>query len=449
MKTTLQKMLALLCCACLLLGMCACSKDASTEVNAAVPAGTAAAADGMPTPAPARDEAKEGLAVSGKTEALYGDVEVPAGAAPEYAGEMPAAVEDGEGDGPVDAPPIASEPMQPSSFVLTAAEWNDNDNWPFFTNLVNAQTIAFPVYGVDPRYRIKVTLTDEAGNPLNGETVSLKNGDLVMWTAQSDKNGVAYLFYSDETEPTDVWVGGKTQPIPQKEESGDAQNPGVMRPANELTFTVAATAPAKTDLQVMFIVDTTGSMGDELAYLQKDFASIAEDVGTDGVSYSVNFYRDEGDEYVTKCSAFSSDIDAVRSQINSEYADGGGDTPEAVAEILSETLTVGEHWNDSSEKLAFLIFDAPPHDGKEKILQDAVKAAAQKGIRVVPVGASNADRETELFGRALAICTGGTYVFLTDDSGVGLSHLEPIVGDYKVELLHDLIVRIITEHKPA
>ena len=65
----------------------------------------------------------------------------------------------------------------------------------------------------------------------------------------------------------------------------------------------------------------------------------------------------------------------------------------------------------------------------------------------MPVVASNADRETELFGRALAIMTGATYVFLTDDSGVGESHLEPIVGDYSVERLHDVIVRIIENSK--
>ena len=61
----------------------------------------------------------------------------------------------------------------------------------------------------------------------------------------------------------------------------------------------------------------------------------------------------------------------------------------------------------------------------------------------MPVVASNAERETELFGRALAIMTNSNYVFLTDDSGIGDSHLEPIIGDYKVELLHDIIVRNI------
>ena len=60
---------------------------------------------------------------------------------------------------------------------------------------------------------------------------------------------------------------------------------------------------------------------------------------------------------------------------------------------------------------------------------------------------SHNEKETELFGRGLAIFTGGTYVFLTDDSGVGDSHLEPIIGTYEVESLYDLIVRLIEEYR--
>ena len=77
----------------------------------------------------------------------------------------------------------------------------------------------------------------------------------------------------------------------------------------------------------------------------------------------------------------------------------------------------------------------------------SIKTAAEQGIVIVPVVASNAERDTELFARAAAILTGGTYVFLTDDSGVGESHLEPIIGDYQVELLHDIIVKVIDEYR--
>ena len=192
----------------------------------------------------------------------------------------------------------------------------------------------------------------------------------------------------------------------------------------------------------MFILDTTGSMGDEIAYLQKDFSSIAKEVEHEGLTFSIDFYRDEGDAYVTKTNGFTSDADAIIDLLNKESANGGGDTPEAVAKILEETL-IKAQWSEKSNKIAFLIFDAPPHDGTDETIERAVKAAAEKGIKVVPVVASNADRETELFGRALAVMTGANYVFLTDDSGVGGSHLEPIIGEYEVELLHDIIVRNI------
>jgi hypothetical protein len=139
-------------------------------------------------------------------------------------------------------------------------------------------------------------------------------------------------------------------------------------------------------------------------------------------------------------------VKEIQKLLNQEYAQGGGDEPEAVAQILEETITNGS-WSDDTAKIAFLIFDAPPHNGSdtEKKLQLAIASAAERGVHLVPVVASNAARETELFGRAAAIMTNSNYVFLTDDSGVGDSHLEPIIGDYDVELLHDIIVRNIRE----
>ncbi|MBQ8967825.1 vWA domain-containing protein [Ruminococcus sp.] len=340
-------------------------------------------------------------------------------------------------------------PMEPEldngePFVLTAGQWNDNDNWGFFTNLVNNGTIEFPAYGVDPRNRIEVTITGEDG-ALPNETVELMNGSGdVIWSAKTDKNGKAYLFYSDDT-PTDVRYGDQTSPVTAASaDDTEGQARGEATAAVEFTAEKYAEKYDKTE--VMFILDTTGSMGDEIAYLQKDFSSIAEELADDNITFSANFYRDEGDDYVTKCNPFTTDVKEVQSQLNKEYAAGGGDIPEAVAEVLDETMT-GDSWGTDTNKIAFLIFDAPPHNGREDVIIGAVKSAAEKGIHLVPVVASNSDRATELFGRALAITTNSNYVFLTDDSGVGDSHLEPIIGDYDVELLHDIIVRNIKELK--
>ena len=147
----------------------------------------------------------------------------------------------------------------------------------------------------------------------------------------------------------------------------------------------------------------------------------------------------------TLLTRITSDVNQVKSLLTAEYAAGGGDTPEAVAKALTDVIVNNQGWDDNYAHIAFLIFDAPPHKGTDQEIDAAVRAAAAKGIHVVPVVASNAERDTELFGRALAICTGSPYVFLTDDSGIGNSHLEPIIGDYQVEKLHDIIVRLIRE----
>ena len=348
------------------------------------------------------------------------------------------------GDEPMTVPEVPIDTSEP--FVLTAGEWNDNENWGFFTNLVNNGSVTFPAYGIDPVNRIEVTISNDAGAVPNEKAELLSADGDVIWCAKTDKNGKAYLFYGAKDSPAEVRYGSQTSPVKAAAEKDAADGQG--REDSDVTKSVEFKTDGEGqkygDTEVMFILDTTGSMGDEISYLQKDFSSIAEEVGNENISFSVNFYRDKGDDYVTKCSPFTKDVKEVQKQLNAEYASGGGDFPEAVAEVLDETMT-GDSWSADTNKIAFLIFDAPPHEDKEDVILNAVKSASEKGIHLVPVVASNSDRDTELFGRALAICTNSSYVFLTDDSGVGGSHLEPIIGDYDVELLHDIIVRNINE----
>lgn len=466
----MKRLFAILLVLCLALSLAACAADsgAAKEEAAAKPAGLPG---GDAAPGEGYRVEAEGLPgdayYAGKDAALGMDsgIAVPGGAGdldPGLALEAPIA---GDGDISVPAePPIGIddpvEPVLPESLeelppvkpaealVLTAAEWKDNANWPFFTNLVNGGKIKFPSFGLDPRNRLKVLVKDAAGSPLAHETVTLADGaGKSLWTAKTDKSGVAYLFWTQDQSPERVVCNGVEAAL-QPETPKDPQGNAEMRPLDQISLTASPAAAPQSGLQVMFIVDTTGSMSDELAYLQKDFSAIAQRVGSQEVQWSVSFYRDEGDAYVTRHNDFSSDVAALQAKLNAEYADGGGDTPEAVAQVLTECLTERADWSDSAAKLAFLIFDAPPHDGKEAELRAAVRSAAERGIRLIPVVASNAERDTELFGRALAILSGGTYVFLTDDSGVGESHLEPIVGDYQVEKLQDLIVRLIEAARP-
>ena len=77
-------------------------------------------------------------------------------------------------------------------------------------------------------------------------------------------------------------------------------------------------------------------------------------------------------------------------------------------------------------------------------LEDQVRTAAENGIKLIPITASGIDRETEYLMKQLAMMTNGSYVFLTDDSGIGESHLTHAIPDYDVEKLNELLIRLIS-----
>ena len=71
---------------------------------------------------------------------------------------------------------------------------------------------------------------------------------------------------------------------------------------------------------------------------------------------------------------------------------------------------------------------------------------AKHGIKLIPVAASGVDKDTEFMLRFFDVATGGTYVFLTDDSGIGNSHIKASVGNYNVESLTDIMIRLIKKY---
>ena len=93
----------------------------------------------------------------------------------------------------------------------------------------------------------------------------------------------------------------------------------------------------------------------------------------------------------------------------------------------------------------FLVLDAPPHDDPQIIdrVNSLVAQAAEQGIRIIPIASSGIDKSTEYLLRTMAFTTGGTYTFLTNDSGIGGDHIEATVGAYNVERLNDMMVRIV------
>ena len=148
-----------------------------------------------------------------------------------------------------------------------------------------------------------------------------------------------------------------------------------------------------------------------------------------------------------RTSHLTNDINETLDFITTRSISGGGDYPEAMDRGLANALE--EEWNeDALSRIIFLLLDAPPHDDAEVLqrLAQQVRIAAEKGIKIIPITASGIDRETEYLMKQMALMTNGTYVFLTDDSGIGNPHLEHVLPDYKVEKLNDLITRLIENY---
>jgi hypothetical protein len=93
--------------------------------------------------------------------------------------------------------------------------------------------------------------------------------------------------------------------------------------------------------------------------------------------------------------------------------------------------------------MAFWVADAPAHPGEGSQLANVIRSAQRKGVHIYPVAASDTDPAAEYQMRSAAQMTGGRYVFLTNDSGIGNDHAEPHIPCYSVTRLDSAIVRMI------
>ena len=335
--------------------------------------------------------------------------------------------------------------------ILTAGEWNDLDHWDFWSGLMGSQD-----YGGMSQYwrmytprRVAVRVADAAGKRLPALRITLEQNQKVLWSTLTDNQGEADLwvdpFHAQAgTDNLVLTIDGKPQASAPKLSPWNVQQEEA-----EVNFYIVdkAKAPEKR-ADIAFIVDATGSMGDEIEFLKKDLINILDrakgGLGEIELRTATVFYRDTEDEYVTKFSPFTDDYRKTIQYIAMQYADGGGDLPEAVHTALEAGLQ-NLAWNTSARaRIAFLAHQ--DHQGVVESLQASIREYAKQGVKLIPVFCSSPSKECEFMCRFFAVLTGGTYVFLTDDSGVGGDHIEASVGDFQVEPLNDLLVRLIAKY---
>jgi Mg-chelatase subunit ChlD len=350
---------------------------------------------------------------------------------------------------PVPASPAPMQRPRPLNEVVSAGMVDDNADFTAYLQFRQRTQVAHRERDVSERYLLQVRDARGAGVPDAEVAVQAPNG-AAMW-ARTDTAGRVWL-HPNAFDPS----GSAIYEVAVRKEGqqGTSFLRRGQRSAVELVLN-ARPATQRARLDLVFLVDATGSMGDEIGKLKTALRGIANEVAQlpsrPDTCFGLVAYRDRGDAFLVRRHDFTNDLGGFQSVLNALQANGGGDYPEAMNEALHETVQKLSWRGTGTTRLVVLLADAPPHlDYGGPQYDDDMMAALGKGIKVFSVGASGLDKQGEYVQRQIAQYTGGRFVFLTyreatdPSSGPGRETVHD-VSNYSVQTLDRLIVRLVAD----
>lgn len=337
---------------------------------------------------------------------------------------------------------------EPQSGLLTAGDYDDVLN-PDLYKVYLDKMLQGPLKRkdlpyVDANNRINIRVVDSAGQPVPLADIAMRTrNNNRMFPLRTGADGMAYLYpeYDGLERGVRLRISVNDGKAVRKTISST-----MVRKGGDIDVVLDTQTATKKNLDLLLTIDATGSMGDEMRYLQTELKAIVGRVerANPGIDIRTGLvvYRDVGDDYVVREVPFTDDLEKFREALNAQSAHGGGDMPEAMHTALQTGLDMD--WRKDAIKINLLVADAPPHDRHLSKTWEAGLKSRTRGIHVVPLAASGVDKTAEFVMRSMAQITGGRYLFLTDDSGVGNSHAKPTVDCYIVTRLDGLVIRTIS-----
>ena len=354
--------------------------------------------------------------------------------------------------------PIQRAPSVPSQVAapVTAGMVDDNADFSEYLAFRARTQVQHRERDVRERYLLEVKARDgTAGHDV--EVMVRSDQGAAMW-ARTDTAGRVWI-HPDAFDPAHA---GRYEVVAR---SGNELISTTLtrgqKSSLELRFQAVAqrVANARAQLDLVFLVDATGSMGDEIDKLRGSLQTIVQQISSlpsrPDLCLGLVAYRDKGDEFLIKSHDLSNNVQGFQGALNQLRADGGGDYPEAMNEAFDDTVQNISWRGNGATRLVVLLADAPPHlDYNGPQYDNTMVAALGKGIKVFSVGASSLDKQGEYIQRQIAQYTGGRFVFLTYENasrpgeapGRETSH---DVHNYSVETLDKLIVRLVSQELAA
>jgi hypothetical protein len=338
-----------------------------------------------------------------------------------------------------------SHAVQAQAGVLTAGDYDDLLNPQLYARyaekyLQNHAQLDLPF--VDTRSAVKVRVVGSDGEPVAFAQVGVVDSQGELRRLFTATNGTAVFFPALDRLPPQLEIRVDAAGATSVQRSIALE---ALPDDRIVSIQVPVDVRAPRALDLALVIDTTGSMSDELRYLQAELDSITATLRRDHPRLDIRIglvvYRDQGDEYVTRHFALTGDVSALRAKLAAQQANGGGDYPEAVQQAFADANRFD--WRRDAVKVLLHVADAPPHADRMGSTWEEALTLRARGVHIVPIAASGVADEAQYLMRSTAALTQARYLFLTDDSGVGLPHQEPDVPCYVVTRLDGLIERVI------
>ena len=328
---------------------------------------------------------------------------------------------------------------------LSAGEVDDNERWEDY--LVYRDSYTGPrVHDVDVSERYFISVVDAHDRPVPNAIVRVSAEEMTIFEGRTYANGQSLFFpmafpQAKEASAFRLYV----------EKDGVSQYLDATRYEESewaVKLDVDQDNLRSVPLDVLFLLDSTGSMADEIDQVKNTLLSVSERIHSlpsePDLRFGMVTYRDRGDEYITRTFDFDRDVQQFLHTIREVHADGGGDTPESVNEALHEAVR-GPSWRSGDAiRLVFMIADAPPHLDypQDKDYAEEMIEAHRRGIKVFTIASSGLDDQGEYIFRQISQHTMGRFIFIVYGSdGLTPHH----VGQYTVQQLDDLVVRLVEE----
>jgi hypothetical protein len=356
-----------------------------------------------------------------------------------------------EGFGRADAPSPSAAYAPPSASGLKAGFSDDNVQFNYFLGFLDEYK-GVPNYAIDIGERITLKVADSAGRSVPNARVRVRAG------TRNVEEGVTYADGTFRLYPLVYDTTAASFAVRIESAAGNMELEVLRDGPRQIDVRLASPRAVSSPLplDILFVMDTTGSMGEEIERLRDTIeivhANISALTPRPAVRFGMVLYKDREDEYVTQVVPFTADLPTFQKALDEVYADGGGDTPEDLQAALEDSIKKMD-WNKGGIRMGFIVTDAQAHldYGQKYTYAHAARDAKDHAIKLHTIGTGGLGIDGEYVLRQISQYTEGKYIFLTygetgeAEGGAPGAVSHHTGANFQTDKLEAIVIRFVKE----